>query len=336
MLNISQLVHSVQVLGGDFLGLTAGQETDTWYSWWDSSSKSSYGEESNLLWVSLNLGLGTGGDHVWLEEHTLKDNVLGDQFVHDGVEYLLGNSGASLDVMGTVREDLWLDDWHETSMLADLSISSQRVGSLGDGNFRWASIVGDLQDSSPLGESGSHFVVLLGSLRKAIQSHGDSLISGTLDDGNTSINLDSSENTLVSEDLGQWGSIGGVLSDSLVVHDSTTDVLVETLGGVKELSVVISVLLGVLDIDCLESLSAGSVGLIGSQDTFAWGGEELGIGHELFGEFVTLIFENWVQMVNIVILLLEEDLVHVVLRSFHLSLTGDGGLSHHNNISSGV
>lgn len=259
MLDISQLVDGIQVLGSLFLGLSTGQESDSWDGWWDCSGESSHGEVSDLLWVSLNLGLSTGGDHVWLKEHTLEDDVLSDQLVHDGVEHFLRDSCTGLDIMLTISEDLWLNNWDESGMLADLGVSAERVGGLSDSDRRWAAIWGDLQDSSPLGESSSHLVVLLASLRKAIESHCDGLVVGSLNDGNTSIDLDSSENTLIGKDLGQRSSIGSLLSNGLIVHDGSADVILEAWNGIEELTIVISVLLSVLNVNCFKSLTTCSI-----------------------------------------------------------------------------
>lgn len=289
MLWIGQLVHGTQVLASNLLRLTSGEERDTGNSWWNGSGESSHGEEGNLFCSSFLFSLSTGSDHVWLKQHTLEENSLRDQLVHDSVEHFLGDACALLDIVCTVGQDLWLDNWHEAGMLANLSVSCERVSGLGDANIRWASIIGDLQNGSPFGKSGSHFVVISGSLGETVQTHGDTLVIGTFDDADTRVDLDSSENALVTEKLHERNSGSGALSDGLIIHDDATDKLVEALDGVEQLTPVVSVLLRVLNSDLLKSLAASHVGLVGGQDTFAVRYEKFGIFHELLNVLVALV-----------------------------------------------
>jgi hypothetical protein len=66
-------------------------------------------------------------------------------------------------------------------------------------------------------------------------------------------------------------TIGVELSDGLVVHDSTNDVVLKVLSAVEELSVLASILFGVFNIDLFESLTTSTIRLIRGKDTFTRG-----------------------------------------------------------------
>lgn len=185
--------------------------------------------------------------------------------------------------MISINEDLWLNDWHESVLLADRSISSERVGSLINGNLGWESI-SNLEDSSPFSESTSHGIILSASLTKSIESGGGSLIIGSSNWDESAINLNSAVNVSSSEDLSEFLSILGGISNSLIVHDDSAYVLINLWGGEKELSVSLSVVVVVLDANSIESLSNGSSGLVSSEDSLSWSADFLGSLDEFFLE----------------------------------------------------
>lgn len=182
VLDLGQLVDSTQVLAGHFLRLTTRQECNSRNSWWNRSAECSDSEVCNFLWSSLNFCLGSRGDHVWFKQHTFKQDSLADTLIHHSIENFLGDTRTFLDIMGSIRQDFRLDNWDKTSMLANLSISRKRMRSLGNGYIRRASIISDLENSSPLGKSCSQSVVLRCSLGKAIQTIGNCFIIGSFND----------------------------------------------------------------------------------------------------------------------------------------------------------
>ena len=198
MLDDGQLVDGIEVLAGALLRLSTGQEGDSGNSRGDSPGESSNGVEGNLLRGGLLFTSGTLSDHVGFQQKTLEEESLGDELIHDSVEDLLGNLSTFSNIMITIRNNLWLNDWHETIVLANLTISGERVGSLGDGNLRWAIFI-DLNDSSPFGEPGTHLVVSSGSLGKSIETLGLSFIISTLNKDHAGINLNSCKDALVGE-----------------------------------------------------------------------------------------------------------------------------------------
>ena len=114
----------------------------------------------------------------------------------------LRNFSTFLDAMASIGEDFWLNDWDKTSMLADRSVSSKRVGCLINGLFRWtSSFLIDLDDSSPFCESDSHSIVFFSSFVHTVKTHSGSLIFSSLDGGHSNINLDSWDNVLLGKNL---------------------------------------------------------------------------------------------------------------------------------------
>ena len=92
-----------------------------------------------------------------------------EELLHDGREDFLGDSGTDVDAVVTILENFWLDDWYETILLADRTVSGERMSGLSDGHLGWKTVGWvNLKDSSPLGESAAHFVVLGAPLAKSI------------------------------------------------------------------------------------------------------------------------------------------------------------------------
>jgi hypothetical protein len=176
----------------------------------------------------------------------------------------------------TILKNLWLDDWSETILLADGSISSERVSSLGDGDLRWAAVLLNFEDGSPLGKSASQLVVLGASGTKAVKTLGGSLIISSSDDLESSVDLDTAVNASGSEDVAELFVSSGIrIFDGLVEHDHSTDVLLDVWGREQKLSVGLSIGVGVLNANAVKSLSDGAGRLIGSEDTLSWGADLL-------------------------------------------------------------
>jgi hypothetical protein len=219
---------------------------------------------------------GSWSNHVWLEKESFNKKSLAQKFAHDSSENSLGNLSTCLDGMVTVNQDLWLNDWDKTVLLADRSVSGKSVGVGSDSSLGWeARCWVDLEDSSPLGKSYSHSVVLGTSLAKSIKSLSGSLIWASAEVNDTSVHLDSAVNSSSLENLNESGSIGSIVSDSLVEHDHSTDVLLDSWGSEEKLSVSNSVFVGILNGDSIESLSNGSGGLVSCEDSLSWGADFL-------------------------------------------------------------
>ena len=193
--------------------------------------------------------------------------MLIEKFLHNCGEYSLRDCGADIDVMLTVLKDLWLDDWYETVLLADGTVSGEGVSVLSDGGLGWAAIA-DLEDSSPFCESASQCVILSASLTKSIKSLCSSLGVGSSDWDETRVDLNTAMNASSSENIYEFlGAIGSGIADSLVKHDYATNMLVDVWSREKELSVCLSVGVVVLDADAIESLANRPGRLVSSKDS---------------------------------------------------------------------
>jgi len=268
--DVLDLVHGIEVKGSGLLRLTSGKEGDSWESWHDGAGEGADGHPGNLLWGSLLVAGSSLSDHVWLEEGSLNDKVVVKHGLHDGAENVLRNSSASLDIVASVGEDLWLNDWHKTVLLADSSVSGESVGGLSDRELTWHTVT-NLEDSSPLGEAAALVIERLSTASKSIKTLSGVLPVGSWKDNKSLIELNTGVDSLGSKELNKVSSISSSLVDSLLEHDDSGNVLLNSLSGEKELTVSSSVSLGVLNSNSIESLSDGSGGFISSEDTLSWG-----------------------------------------------------------------
>ena len=176
--------------------------------------------------------------------------------LHDSSENSLRDFGIHFDGVVSVGEDLWLNNGHESVVLADSSISSKSVCGLNDCSLRWSAI-SDLNNSSPLYESASLLVVLLASLTEAIKTSGGILVLGAWNDYKTLVDFNSWEDSLGDEELNEVDSIDSLLVEGLLEEDDSTDVLLDS-SGEEEFSVSSSVFLVVLNVNLGESLANGA------------------------------------------------------------------------------
>ena len=155
-------VHCVQVKRCRFFRLASRQESDSWKGRYDSARQSSDSHPCDLLWAGLVRAISAFCDHVWFEKCPFDDEVVVEHCFHDGAEHFLRNFGTSFDGVGSVSKNLWLDDWHETIILADRTVAGQGMGSLIDGKLTWESIA-DFKDCSPFGKSAALVIESLGA-----------------------------------------------------------------------------------------------------------------------------------------------------------------------------
>jgi hypothetical protein len=155
-------------------------------------------------------------------------------------------------------------------VLADHSISSQRTSSFVDSNVR-RTVLSNLDNCSPLSESRTQLIILLSPLTKAIKTPSLSFIISFLNESHSCIHLDSGQDTLILEMLGKGDSSSGALTNCLIIHDSTSDILVEIWGRVKKLSVTLSISNVIFKINFFEALSTSRIGFVRGKDTLAFG-----------------------------------------------------------------
>ena len=244
--DVLELIHGVQVERGGLLRLATGEEDNTWKGWHDRARQRADSEPSDLFCAALLSVRGTSSDHVWLEEGTLDDQVLVEHGLHDSAEDELGDAGALVDRVAAIGEDLGLDDGHEAVVLADGTVAGKGVGSLADGDHRWAAI-SDLEHGSPLGEAAALGVELGSAAIETVETLGSGLAIGAADGNDSLIELDTGLDATRAEELDEVLSTGSGLVDGLLVQDDAGDVLLDSWGGEEELSVSTSVVFGVLN-----------------------------------------------------------------------------------------
>lgn len=225
--DVLELIHGVQVERGGLLRLSTGEEDNTWKGWHDRARQRADSEPSDLVWASLFGVRCTGSDHVWFEEGALDDQVLVEHGLHDSAEDELGDAGALVDRVAAIGEDLWLDDGHETVVLADGAVAGKGVGSLADGDHRWASI-SDLEDGSPLGEAAALGVELGSAAIETVETLGSGLAVGAADGNDSLVKLDTGFDATRAEELDEVLSTGSGLVYSLLVQDDAGDVLLDS------------------------------------------------------------------------------------------------------------
>ena len=185
--------------------------------------------------------------------------------------------------MISVLENLGLDDRHKSVLLADGSVSGEVVGIFSDSDIAGHSVA-NLEDSSPLGKSASHLVVLGAPLAKSVESLCGGLLVSSSDDLKPSVDLNSAVDASALKDLSELLTVFAGVSYGFVKHDDSADVLLNSGGGEEEFSVVSSVVVVVLNVDSVEPLSNGSSGLVGGEDSLSGGGNLFGGLDEFFLE----------------------------------------------------
>ena len=250
----ADLVHSIKVHRGLFLGLAARQEHNAGKGGGHSAGEGSNSEESDLLGAGLG-ALGTGGDHVGLEEGTLKEHLLVVQLLEYSRKHLLSHIGAVLDVMSTVSKDLGLYNGDQPVLLADGGVAGKAIRNLSNGLVgRLALSLIDLKNRPPLGEARTSLVVLAAALTETVKTHGGLLPVSAGNVLKALVDLDAGDDVLLFQELNHGNTLGGLLVESLLEQDGAAAVLAKTLGGEEEASVEGAVLFSVLDVDRSEAL----------------------------------------------------------------------------------
>lgn len=182
---------------------------------------------------------------------------------HDGGKHTLGYLCADIDVVASILEDLRLNDWHKSILLADRSVAGKRVSGLSDGKLRRQTIT-NLEYSSPLRKAAAHVVELLCALGKAVEASGGSLTIGTHKLNKTLVKLDTSVDATTAQELDEVGAVGSSLAALLLEKDDATYVLLNAWGSEEQLTVGSTVLFSVLNVDGGEALSNGPSALVSS------------------------------------------------------------------------
>jgi len=173
--------------------------------------------------------------HGRLQERTLKEHtIVGQGLVHSSQYALLDLSGG-VDVVITIHEDLGLHNGDQTALLHGTGVPGKAPGILLDAQRGGGTIRGDLEHGTPLGETSTLLVVLLGTLYKAIKASAPGLHGvGTRERLKASVDLNSGDHAHLLEALYEGGAISMVLEEGLLVEDGTRDVLAQVGGSEEE------------------------------------------------------------------------------------------------------
>ena len=232
------LVDLVQVDRRVLLGDSSRKESHSRHGGRDGSLEGLDGHLGDLLRGRLVLALDSSNSHGWLQEGSLEHNsAVLELLVHDAQNTLLDGSGGG-DVVVSVDEDLWLDDWDKSGLLTDAGVAGKSVSGLIDGVVGRRSVLNvDEEGGTPLGEAGSLVVVLDASVVQVVKSTAPRLAwvssAKSLQSG---VNLDSRDDSGLVQELNEWLSLGRVLEEGLLEEDGSRDVLSESRGGEKELT----------------------------------------------------------------------------------------------------
>lgn len=196
----------------------------------------------------------TWSHHVWLEQETFDQEVLIEKLTHDRSKDFLGDCSANVDTMLSILKNLWLDDGHQTILLADGAIPGELLGILLNRCLGWEAFA-DLEDCSPFGKPAAELVVLCTSLAQAIKALSQSLIVCTRDWYKTSVHLDTTVDSSTSEHFGELHASFGCVSHCLVEHDHSADVLAEAWSREEQLPVGLAVCMIVFHLDLVKPLA---------------------------------------------------------------------------------
>lgn len=130
---------------------------------------------------------------------------------------------------------LGLNNRNDSISLTDGCIASQDVSVLKQSLVRW-DVLADLQNASPFGELATVLLVLSAALVKVIQTLGGALALRAHKVDNSSVDLDTGQDSLLLEQLNEGSAIIGLLVKGLVVEDHTRDAFFKTVvSGEKKL-----------------------------------------------------------------------------------------------------
>jgi hypothetical protein len=232
--------------------------------------------------------LGSGGDHVRLEEASFNDEVMGEHLSHGFGEDTLGDGGAGLHGVGSVNHNLGFDNGYESVVLADTTIAGKSMSGLVHGELRGSTILNrDLEDSSPFGEAASLLIEGLAAAGESIETLSSIFVHSSSHNDNTLVDLDSSKDSTAVEELDKVSAISSSLGEGVLEHNDSRNALLDLRGSEEKFSVGSGIFGSVFNSDSFESLSDGTGRLIGSKDSLTSHSDLLGVLDKLGFESVS-------------------------------------------------
>jgi hypothetical protein len=167
----------------------------------------------------------------------------------------------------TLHKHLWLDDGHQTGLLTQSRIASQRLRVRLD-TAPARNVIAYRKDRAPLGKTGAHFGILSETLGQAVQALGHLLSGVSCHSLCTRIDLDAWDDSRVDNGSNKGSAAFRLLADGLVVEDHTANAVAEVGGGDNELAIRPPRILGLGDAQLCESFVASWIALVHRQQTF--------------------------------------------------------------------
>lgn len=127
----------------------------------------------------------------------------------------------------------------------------------------------DVENTTPFGESTSSLLESSGTFGKLVEPLGGSLSNGSSQWDNSEIELDSWDDSLLDEKIGELLSLIGALMECLLVENHSGDVLVEIWSSEQELTILLTICLVVFEVDGIKTLSDCASGFIGGEDSLS-------------------------------------------------------------------
>lgn len=154
----------------------------------------------------------------------------GSRYLVNGRENFFRDLLTTSDIVITIRQDLRLYDWHNSSALTDGSVTGQHVGVLQDGEFA-RSVFRDLQNASPLGKVASVLLVLDTTSLEIVETLGRAFVVGAEERNDALVDFDTGDDVALLQQFDEWRTIVGFLIEGLVEEDYSRNVLSDDILG---------------------------------------------------------------------------------------------------------
>src|SRR3989344_40751 len=247
-------IHGVQMVGGIFRALSAGQEYDPGDRRRHVAGQATHRGLGHLLHAGLTRALLAGDHHVRLEQHALEQHAVGVQFGEHRLQHLGRYRFAAFDAVGTVHKHFRLHDRHEVHLLAERGVTRQPVG-IGANAERGRNIVlVDLDHRAPLRELCSKLFVLGETFAQAVQPLGDFVAGIQRQRLGAFVHLDPGGDPPARQQPGKGSAVAGALAQGFVEENDAADIALDTVGGKKYFAVAPAVFFGGLGLDRIETL----------------------------------------------------------------------------------
>jgi hypothetical protein len=160
------------------------------------------------------------------------------------------------------HEDFGLNNRYKAGFLAEGGVAGEGVGVDVEAVIRGDTGT-DVDQSAPLCEAGTEFVVLVQALAEAVQPVRHELACATGEGGGAFVYLDAGDDSLVFENSPERSAVGGVLADGFIVEDDAADEPGCPRGAEEEFAVVTAIGVCAFGADAIEAVLYGAGAFVG-------------------------------------------------------------------------